>query len=395
MKLFKKRDKKKPQKDFIYQELDVDEELRKHRRTNTEDESFKTIENLQYVRTQCDQIAESTNYINDLKKEYQVVNNYLNDIQVIEETEKGILNNLKNTAMEAIRLEKQRQIIREGKSLISQDMYSMFQRFEEEFPQALYDFQNEEKYSNAVKHDMKVLEAEKMSLKEDIENYSMRRTNTRNIAIISLLGIIAVFVVFFMSGSVGQEEGVPAFMVILLLVAIYVALLFVLFRRTVYNMKMAEKKLSRAVMLLNKTKIKYVNVYGSLEYKRLKYKSKNFYELSKNYQNYLEEHKRTERYKSSAVELDDAINRMNAILKGLNLYDYSIWEKQIDALADEKEMVEIRHSLNSRRQKLRERIDYNMGRVEEARQGIVNFTKNNSGIYKEIMEIVDSYDMDF
>ena len=44
--------------------------------------------------------------------------------------------------------------------------------------------------------------------------------------------------------------------------------------------------------------------------------------------------------------------------------DAEIWLQQIPALLDNREMVEVKHSLNVRRQKLREQMKQN----EEARQ---------------------------
>mgnify|MGYP006990129913 CR=1 FL=1 len=46
-------------------------------------------------------------------------------------------------------------------------------------------------------------------------------------------------------------------------------------------------------------------------------------------------------------------------MKKIGLKDPEIWIYQPEALADEKEMVEVRHRLNDRRGKLREKMEYN------------------------------------
>jgi DNA topoisomerase IA len=56
-------------------------------------------------------------------------------------------------------------------------------------------------------------------------------------------------------------------------------------------------------------------------------------------------------------------------------------------------MVEVRHGLNVRRQKLREQMEYNMKRIEEAKANVTDYIKNNPKYANEIMQIVDSYDM--
>ncbi|MGN0374786.1 MAG: hypothetical protein ACI4EN_04740, partial [Butyrivibrio sp.] len=76
-------------------------------------------------------------------------------------------------------------------------------------------------------------------------------------------------------------------------------------------------------------------------------------------------------------------------------YDVSIWEKQVEALCNDKVMKEVRRTLNSRRQKLREQMDYNMDRIEDAKNGILNFVKKHPELSSEVMGIVNSYDVDF
>lgn len=52
-------------------------------------------------------------------------------------------------------------------------------------------------------------------------------------------------------------------------------------------------------------------------------------------------------------------------LRKLEVKDCDIWLGQVEALVEPKEMVEVRHDLNVRRQKLREQMDYNTGIMEQ------------------------------
>ena len=54
-------------------------------------------------------------------------------------------------------------------------------------------------------------------------------------------------------------------------------------------------------------------------------------------------------------------------------------------------MVEVRHNLNVRRQKLREQIEYNIKKIEEAKKNIAEYAKENPQYANDIMEIVNSY----
>lgn len=390
MLFFKKRKKNKKEDIYLEPEFD-DKEL------PASDKAFKEyelIEQMQYVRTQCEQITDSTKYISELKAEHQIVNNYISDMQIIENQDEVNKRSLRSAAAEIVKLKSQRENIRNGAPLISSSRYSMFEQYDNDFPDALTNFINDEKYCQKVKHDMRALEAEKLSIQEDMKDFDIRRVNVRNISIISLLGIVAVFMIFIVSGQLNSDNGIFLFMIVLLLATFFVLLVCLLMRNTTYKIKYSEKKLSRAITLLNKVKIKYVNIVNSVDYQKSKYKVQNSLELSKEYEAYLVEKKKAEKYRNSAVELNEAIDNFNDKLARLNLYDSAIWEKQAEALNDEKAMKEIRHTLNERRTKLREQIDYNMERIEEAKNGVLRLVKKNPELTDEIMGIMDSYNLE-
>lgn len=393
MSIFRKKRKKKTE-EYIYldPELDIEAEFKKRRETEKNDKVFDEISKLQYVTTQCQLMRESSDYINELKEEYQSVSSYLMDMQVIECQEGQMKEKLKTTAAEILGLKSERHKYRKEPMKLSGSQYEMFEKYEDEFPQALVNLQNDEKYCNAVKHDMRVLEAEKVNLKEEIENSAMKRTNIRNISIVSLLGIIGVFIVFFASGQMSSGNGMILFMVVLLLAAVYTFLIFFMLRHSAYRMKMAEKKLARAITLLNKTKIKYVNIVNSVEYQQDKFRVKNSYELSRNYEAYLEDKHKEEKYQNSAKELDEASYRMAELLSQLNLYDAGIWSSQLEAIVDPDSMREIQKTLKMRHQKLRDRMDYNMARIESAKTSIMDMVKKYPQLAGKIMDIVDSYE---
>lgn len=391
---FFKKKKKKQNEEFVYidSELDIEAEFRKRKSADNGDKEFRDIEGLQYIRTQCQLITESSGYISELKTEYDAVAAYLSDIQIIESQSETNRKKLKMTAQEVIALRQRRDSLQKEKPRLQFSQYAMFDKYAKDFPQALVNLQNDEKYCSAVKHDLRVLEAEKMALKEELDNSGMRRTNIKNVSIISLLGIIAVFVIFFISGQLNDKNGATLFMVVMLLAAVYVLLIFFMQRRNLYRFRLAEKKLARAVTLLNKTKIKYVNIVNSVEYQQEKFGVKNSYELSRIYEIYLDEQKKSERFRSSSVELEDAHARLTELVSGIGLYDASVWNSQVEALVEPKAMKALRSSLNARRQKLRDRMEYNATRIEDSKKGIMDYLKKHPDKADSIMEIVEGYD---
>ena len=395
--------KKKPKEiyEYIDPELDIDAQyVRLEEDTNkapkavkeSKEGMFESIETLQYVRTKCQIITESQAYIDELKKESAAVDNYISDVRIIDSQSEKMSRKISGIAREILNIREKRERIKKSPSRLKHTHFAMFERYHDDFPKALVDLQNDEKYASVVKHDMNMLEAEKMSLKEDIDNFKYKRNNIRNIAVISLLAMLAVSIIFFATGQTSSDNGRVIFMIIMALAAFYVALIFVMLRRSMYSFKVSERKLKRAVTLLNKTKIKYVNSVNSINYRHEKYGVKNAYELGKIYEIYLEESNKNDKYMEQSEALDDAEGMFEDVINGLGLHDPGVWINQLDAIVDAQAMKELKTSLNRRKQNLREQMDYNMVRIDHSRDEIMDAVRKHPSLRKEIIEIVDSYD---
>ena len=90
--------------------------------------------------------------------------------------------------------------------------------------------------------------------------------------------------------------------------------------------------------------------------------------------------------------LTNAETDLMNILGRLGVIDTHIWIAQVKAILNPKEMVEVRHNLSIRRQKLRNQIEYNENRIEDAKNNIKNITKKNPEYAKEALQILDMYD---
>lgn len=395
---FKKKKKTTEEYTFFDPQFDIEKEFSKRERKNKDAGDKKKadftseIEELQFIRTQCEQIVESSKYIDEVKIEYQTVNSYISDVQTFENMSEKEKKPVTDSAMEILRLEKKREKDRNRIPNLSPDKTQRFEEYEDEFPKALSTLSADEKYAQNIKHDMRILEAEKLSLKEDIKNFRKRRISIKTISIVALIIVFLVVVLFLAFGS--NEKSDLTFTVVLGVVALLVALIFFLSRQTVYELKLSQKKYKRAVTLLNKAKIKYVNIANSVDYQHEKYRVKNAYQLSREYELYLEDKKVKERYLNSTDELSRAREELRVKLSKLKMYDASVWNSQIDALVDRKELDDVKHRLYVRRQKLKEQIDYNNIRIEEAKKAITDYVRDNPAKGKIVLDIMDSYDVD-
>ena len=82
---------------------------------------------------------------------------------------------------------------------------------------------------------------------------------------------------------------------------------------------------------------------------------------------------------------------LTELLKKHEVADPEIWLSQTLGLLDKREMVEIRHELNQRRQKLRERIAYNTDLKQSLLAQVDGLIQENPGMREELLEIVQKF----
>ena len=81
------------------------------------------------------------------------------------------------------------------------------------------------------------------------------------------------------------------------------------------------------------------------------------------------------------------------LLKKCDLYDSRVWIEQPQALTDQKEMVEIKHNLLVRRQKLRTKIASNLEIVKRGRAEIDRMLKaSGEPVNVQLLEMIRTID---
>ena len=80
-------------------------------------------------------------------------------------------------------------------------------------------------------------------------------------------------------------------------------------------------------------------------------------------------------------------------LKKINLSNADLWENQYMMLADEEELLKTKNRMESRYEKLKEQIKYNLERIDKSKKYILEFVKKHPDKSDVIMEMVDSYEL--
>ena len=194
------------------------------------------------------------------------------------------------------------------------------------------------------------------------------------------------------SAASPDDEHIGMFITVVILALTLSLGLFAYLKSTERKVYVTEVKLNKATALLNKYKIKYVNAVNVLEYEYSKYAVKSAFELEQKFQAYVEMKDEQRKILEITSNLNEAEAELTDILRQLGVIDTHIWIGQVKAILNPKEMVEVRHNLSIRRQKLREQIEYNESRIEDARNNIKNVTKKNKVHAKEAMQVLEIYE---
>lgn len=131
---------------------------------------------------------------------------------------------------------------------------------------------------------------------------------------------------------------------------------------------------NHAISLENHVKIKYVNIKNAVDYTCEKYHARNSQELEYVFEQYQDEAREKEKFRKTSDDLDYYSKSLIQYLMRLRMYDARVWINHANAIVDSREMVELKHNLIERRQKLRVRMEYQIRAIadmkKEARKNV-------------------------
>jgi len=343
------------------------------------------------VAFRCDQIVEATYQMEDLRAEYDMVTSYFEDIQLIEELPVNARKEITDTAKKIAFLENETSQFLHSDDRISDENFRMIQGIEKNLSEVFLQLKELEEMDLKIKRDMKHLEAEKNSqeyLQDSIDDRQLKiRTFIMTFGLIAVLSVLTLAVV----GMLTKTNLILPVLLILFVVAGVAAISVVLYKRLSYEFKLSEIKENRAINLMNKVKIKYVNNTSTLEYLYSKYNIKSLRELEYLYDQYLLMVDEVRKYQKSSGDLREYCDQLSKLLFFYGVKDPDIWTKQSMALIDSREMVEVKHSLNVRRQKLREQIAYNEELRLSGLKDIKRMLKENPKLREQVKKELEVF----
>lgn len=340
--------------------------LREDNADNTNEYSDDNIEKVsagnrtenerQNVRDFCEQLVDSVTHMEEAKTEYRIVTEYLSDIQRIEELPVDMAKKLIDTSEQIVRLDKERQTYVESENLLPPEQYNIMSTYEGDIIDTIKKLNEMEMRDSMLKSDMGYLEGEKEDLKYNRLDDADKIEHLRGI-------IITIFVLFLLTSgflciyAFMAKTSVTLYALITGAVAmICFAIFYVRYSNLKREITDTDAKVNRAISLLNKVKVKYINNTNALDYIYAKYDINSSKELEYRYELYNTMVRDEKKYYQANSELRVKREELIKQLDSIGVRDSQVWIKQAEALIDRRELVEIKHGLNVRRQSLRDRM---------------------------------------
>lgn len=345
-----------------------------------------------YVEGICEQMVICSGRIESAKKEYEAVNSYINDIMAIENMEEPFKGNVEYYARRIITLREDKKSMKQASTKIPESRYVYMQKHEDEIRDILKEMYDDEKECQRLKTDMHHIEGEKVALKYEKRDAIEKLNLIRKLAKLGVItAVMAILILVGAQITTGKNYVIGVYVVLVAALTMAAALIAYNQKYTA-SLRMSELKLNKAVGLMNKYKLLYVNVKSRLEYEYESNGVKSSYELNDLRRLYLNAKKEHEAFHLNSDNTFKAVEGLTAELEKMHLYDASVWPSQVDAILNPSEMTEIRHTLNVRRQKLRESISFNTNTLENCKDRIHKIIEKNPAMAKDILAMLDKYE---
>ena len=417
-KLQKNRKKEMGYEDALAKEQPLDDELRRNQQllklreesaaTNDKERSllpdsrvdrkkvnYKNKQDcLDYVLEQCEMITMAEKQLMETKIEYGAVTAYLTDIQKIDQIPLDHKDNLMEAARRVLNLKEERNRYQSREVKISEIMYKHLEKYEDIVSSEIVKMKKNEEYEQLIKEDLRNLEGEKAVLIYEREELSHKKSYIQSTSIVASLLIAILFVLFGLFQSKFEMDVTLPLLLTVLVGIVAVFFIFMENNRTNEALRLNERKLNKAIGLTNKVKIKFVNNRNNLDYTYQKFRVHASKEFSYLWEEYIKLKDETRRYQQNTELLEYYQKVLIDELVSYDVEDAEVWIYQPLALLDGKEMVEVRHRLNNRRQKLREQIDYNNSILRTGKQEIAKVVKQAPELEYQVTKLMQEYNIE-
>lgn len=345
-----------------------------------------------FVENCLEQIKEASGEIDAYEAEYDEVTSKLMDMEEIDNLSSQDRKNVTAIAQNLIELRKEHDNYVCLETKISQDDYLKMERIEDRFDEVLRKLEAQEEYQGRIKQDLLRIDRERSAYDYRNNELTGDIASIREISFIItgscvvLLGLLAVMKFAF------KLNVIVGLYITVFLTAVALTFIYIKYLDFVREKKRVNNASNELILLNNKVKIRYVNNKHLLDYLYSKYGVEKASQLKSLYEQFVAERELRRKFEKNEFAYREESVKLITLLQKNNIKDANIWLHQYEALVNSRDMVEIRHKLISRRQKLRKQMEYNRNIAndasDEVREVIDNYPESAQSILKmiEIME---------
>lgn len=353
------------------------------------------FERQKFIRSCVEQMRSASDELDRVSEEYNTVTAYLKDIEEIESLPSTEAQYVKESAKKIQLYEKATKEYREKKGRLSESQFLHMEKYEHIMPKPYKDIKAAEDYHSLIKGDLSKLEGEKHAYQYRRAELHRDIANIKGMVMICAMAFaVCLFMLLVLQYGFEMETQL-GYILTVGVGATALTVLYVKYLDFTKQLERTEKGINKIILLKNTVNIRYVNNKNLLDYLYLKYKVTSGKDLLTMWEKYQQEKEERSKDIQNREELDYQKRTLIRTLRKYQLHDPDIWVHQTAALLDPKEMVEIRHGLVDRRQKLRTQMEYNKRLATEAQQEIRNTIEEYPQYQEEIMDMVERYEKEY
>lgn len=358
---------------------------------NKNQKAEKIIDITQTAQNYYEEIIESVRQTEEKKKEYKYMLAYFSDIQKIEMLSPEQYEQLTNLAKKVAAIERDKITYKSAAGKLTTQQFENMQQNEDKIAASIQSLEEEEKRIQKIKNDMNHLEGEKGALKIEREEYEDRMSLLKRLAKISivLLGLILAGLVIA-DGITEADTGIYILVMIAAAVVI-TAVIFLTGSNTIYQIKMNDVKLNKAITMLNKVKLLYVNALTGLEYVYEKNNVRNSYEFKNQWNQYIRMKQNKQVYQETASMLYGASEEFYNLLNSYGISDANGWFDKEDLICDKRQREKEKNELNRKIKVLKIEIEDNQENIRRYKEEITRLVNSHKEYEEEILKMVSQY----
>ena len=348
--------------------------------------------NLSLVKESCETILNASEIIEEAKIEKSILKIYYEDVLLLDGIPQNNKEEIFSLAKKISSLNEEREEIEKSSVKIEKDKYEYVRKNEKAISKSIERMTESEKRLSLVKSDLNKLEGEREALKVEKRELKNKLNVLQNTSKLAIILLMIVFVICIILDFVFEFDSQIIILVSIGLAIIAALLIFIFHRKILYNIKLTDIKLNKIISLLNKVKIKYVNVMSTLDYVYEKNKVNSSYELSSLWGNYITSQKDKEIYDKVLDRLYNTGEKLIDLLSSYNLKEPEIWISGAGNMTDESSFQKYKEEIKTQILEKESEIIKNNKDIEDSKENIKKLMQNDNVEPEEIIRIVEQYE---